>query len=221
MPLADDGVAFPVADALLVVDDPGTLRDVRPPRNAAPAGGARRRLRAALAAALAQEDIELAAGGPVLMNPLVEPGEADADETAAGQPPGDLLGAPLQQQQGPHDGPDGGRQLARAGRGRRPPLLGQALGLLVAVAARTAIAAQLAADRRLVASQLACDLTDGEPLLVQSADLTAFIVLQMAVASSHVGPPRPSACGQRAASKLYPKRPLPQYPALHFLVQSA
>ena len=220
MPLANDGIPFRVADALLVVHDPGALRYVGPGGDAAPHGDALSQLPAALAAALAQEDIELAASGPLLMNPLVEPGEADADDTAAGQPTGDRLGTPLRQQ-GAHDGPDGGRQLAHTGRGRRAPLLGQALSLLVAVAASTAIAAQLTANRGLVASQLACDLTDREPLLVRSADLTASIVSQIAVASSHVGLPRPSASGQRAASKLHPKHPLPQYPALHFLVQSA
>ena len=57
-----------------------------------------------------------------------------------------------------------------------------ALDLLVEVARRATIAAQLTADGRLVASQLACDLADGDPLRVQREDLAAFIVLPMAVA---------------------------------------
>ena len=156
------------------------------PRPADPAAGCWRRF----AAALPQEDEELAAAGPVPMDLLVDPGEADADDAAAIQALGDLLGAPLQQQQGAHEAPDHGSQLARPGRGRAAPLLGHALGLLTEVARRAAIAAQLAADGGLVASQVARDLADGNPARVQDADLTALIVLQMAVALSHVGPSR-------------------------------
>ena len=94
MPLADDRVAFPVAGALLLVNGGGALGDVPAVRDAAPPGGSRR-LAAALAPALAQEDVELAAAGAVLVDPLVEPGKADRDDAAAFQPAGNLLGAPV------------------------------------------------------------------------------------------------------------------------------
>ena len=190
MPLADDRVAFPVAGAPLLVNLGGALGDVPAVRDAAPPGGSRR-LAAALAPALAQEDVELATAGAVLVDPLVEPGKADRDDAAAFQPAGNLLGAPVQQQQGAHDVPDRSRQLARARRRQATALLGLALGLLVAVAGLAGVAAQLAADSRFVASQLACDLADRDPLLVQSADLATLVVLQMAVALSHLGSPCP------------------------------
>ena len=129
----------------------------------------------------------------------MDPGKADADDAAPLQSPGDVLGAPLQQQHDPHDDQDRVRHLTRPDEA--------ALGLCsvpMGAASCTAFTAQLAADGRLVAPQLAPDRADGSSARAQGPDLSAFIVLQMEVAPSHVG-------------LIF----LPEHLALHFLIQFA
>ena len=187
MPLADDRVAFPVAGALLLVNGGGALGDVAAVRDAAPPGGIPPPCNRRLRPRWRREDVELAAAGAVLVDPLVEPGEADRDDAAGvAARPAICSGLQCSSSKARTMFQTASRQLARARRRQAAALLGLALGLLVAVAGlagvqrrRPRLAAQLAADSRFVASQLACDLADRDPLICRARIWQSIVVLQM------------------------------------------
>lgn len=187
MPLADDGVGLPVAEAGAFLDDGGTLRDVRPVGDSAAIFGAA--LALAGPAAVAQAVVLATAVGPVLPDATVDGLAGHDGDAFQPHPSADLLRAPMLGQPIVDAFRHVGRHLDALGLGS-PPLPRQLAGPLMAVASNIGIAPQFSTDSRWGAVQPLRHPTDGNPPRMLQLNVVSFLSDQVGVSAPHVQPPQ-------------------------------
>jgi len=185
VPGADDGVGLPIADAAFGRDDGGSPIDVDAVGDqAAPRIPALSLV--VFLAAVTQVQIQVTPVFLVVPDMPVDALMTDGRNAFLGQAAADLFGAPLLLGQLLLDHRhDLRRHLARRTGGGVTPARRRLVCLAEAVAARTAVAGQLAADRRWIDADLARDMGLRMTAFQQRENLAALFAGQVEIAFGH------------------------------------